>query len=265
MAGQNIMKNKVGLFLSGLLFLTSTIFADTIVLTKNKATYIQEEEFMLAEGENILGPVELHPLNTLEILNFEIENAEVVDYIYEPSSLNWKENLIGKEIVISGDSRVFKGKVIEIKKDFITLDTKKGVIIVPTPTFPSKIEIKKSYSSSASPKITFKIISKTSGESKIKISYPIKGIFWKVRYLQNNRKLVAFLVIENNTAFSFTSVDIFVKPLNKKLEKVFLPANSKKIIKFDIKNEKLPDGIVFIYGNGIFKGIGKVKSGKLIK
>ncbi len=258
------MKNKITAFLTGFLLIFNLAFADTIVLTKNKATYVQEEEFMLAEGENILGPIELHPLNTLEILNFDIKDAEVVDYIYEPSSLNWKENLIGKEIVISGDGRVFKGKVIDIKKDFITLDTKKGVIIVPTPTFPSKIEIKKSYSSSSSPKITFKVVSKIAGESKIKISYPIKGISWKVRYLQKDGKLTGFLEIENNTAFTFASVDILVKPLNKKLEKVFLPANSKKIIKFNT-DKKLPDGIVFIYEKGIFKGIGKVKSGKLIR
>jgi len=258
------MKNKLSVIFVGLLFFSGVVFSDTIVLTKNKATYIQKEEFMLAEGENILGPIELHPLNTLEILNFEIKDAEVVDYIYEPSSLNWKENLIGKEVVISGDGRVFKGKVIDIKKDFITLDTKKGVSIIPIPKFPSKIEIKKSYSSSSSPKITFKVISKTSGESEIKISYPIKGISWKIRYLQKDNKLTGFLEIENNTAFTFTSVDIFIKPLNKKLEKVFLPANSKKIIKIDI-GKKLPDGIVFIYEKGIFKGIGKVKSGKLIK
>jgi len=260
------MKSK---FIKGLLaglFTATLSFADSIILSKNRATYIQEEIFMVAEGENILGPVALHPLNTLDIVNIKIkdENAKILDYIYEPSSLNWKESLVGKEVIIGGEGILIKGKVINIKDNFITLETKQGVVVLPFPKFPAKINIKKNYSDSTSPKITFKVLSKSAGEKVFEISYPIKGVSYSIRYILSDGVLNGYIVIENKTAFTFSSVDVVISPLKKKFENLMLPAGSKKLILID-KKDILPDGIVFIYEKGEFKGTTRIKNGKLIK
>ncbi len=212
------------------LLITGFAFADSLNFEKNKTLYVQEQKYIVAEGDNIIGPVPLLPIKIGDILEFKVENGYIKDYISEASSLNWKVNIVGKPITLEGDGRIIKGVVVGLQGDYIILDTKKGTVITTLPKFPGRIKLAGDFKFSFAPKITFKLFSKKEGETLIKIIYPVEGISWRLKKVKKPQKTLTYLVIENKTPLSFTNINLDVKPLNLKLKGVFIPAEGKKFI-----------------------------------
>ena len=212
------------------LLVVSISFADSIIFKKNKTLYQHQQKYIVAEGDNIIGPVPLLPIKIGDVVDFEVDDGYIKDYIYESSSLNWKVNLIGKPITLEGEGRIIKGVVVGVQGKYIILDTAKGTVITTLPSFPGRVKLQGGFKFSFAPKITFKLFSKTEGETNVKITYPVEGIDWKVRTLKKGGKVLKYLVLENKTPLSFANVDVNVEPLGITLKDVFLPAEGKKFI-----------------------------------
>ncbi len=243
------MKNKI---LTFLLLIVGFTYADTLVVkTDGKDTYVQEEKFMLADGENVLGPINLLPIIYGDFLKFEIQDGHLISYVLNNFSTNWKENLKGKNISIEGNGRVISGKVMDVQGENILLNTAKGLVITTFPTFPSKISLKGSYKKSFSPSIDVNIYSKDVGEKTIKIIYPVRGITYKMKYVAEKDKLTPYFVLENKTSVNFEKITLKIKGklFTKVIKDFYLPAYSKKVIKADIKKEQFEEGLIYRYKN----------------
>ena len=238
---------------------------DTLILSKGKySTYVQEEEFMLAEGENIVGPVTLLPNALVDAVDIFADNVTVKSIIYDRVYQNWKENLLGKHITVEGEGRIIKGVVISIEGKFITLNTKKGYVVTTIPKFPSRISSHLKWEELFSPQLTLKVNSPEAMSQTFRIRYPVDGFKWEVYYTLsiNNgvKQLKGFIKITNNTSVNLKNVTIQIDGLkNKKFVDISIsPFSVKKVtfIKKKVMNlqqiKGLINGKVYIYKNGIF-------------
>jgi hypothetical protein len=249
----------------------SISYGDSLILTQGKySTYIQEEEFMVAEGENIIGPISILPTALVDAVDISADNLSITGFIIDRTDPEWKKNLIGKFVTIEGEGRIIRGVVVEIKDRYITLNSKKGFIVTTLPKFPSRISSSLKWEELFSPQLTLKVNSQEAKSQTFKIRYPVRGINWRVSYTLTEKDgiklLKGFIVIENNTAVDFRKLDIFFQNGLKTLKDVTLPPYTTKKLLFikkrvssveDVKN--LPSGKVFLYKNGIFKGISGIK------
>ncbi|RMD45996.1 MAG: hypothetical protein D6834_03085 [Aquificota bacterium] len=242
------MKNKI-LFL---LLLFGISYADTLIInSEGKDTYVQEEKFMFAEGENVIGPVNLLPIISSDLLKIKIQNGYVKSYVINNFSKDWKKNLKGKKITVEGNGRFISGKVINIKDNYIMLDTPKGFVITTIPKFPGKISLKGSFKETFSPIVNLKIFSKDTEEKTVKIIYPVQGIKYSLKYISDKGKLISFLIIENKTPVHFKNINLKIKGkfFTKQFNKVFIPPFSKKVIKINLKKSEYEEGIIYRYKN----------------
>lgn len=255
------MKKIVAVFLSMAFF----AFGNTLILTKGKySTYIQEEEFMLAQGENIIGPIQLLPTANIDAVEIFAGNSSVTSFVVEKANQDWRKNLIGKHITIEGGGRIIRGEVISINGKYITLNSQKGFIVTTLPEFPSRISSALRWNELFSHQLTLKINSKEAVSQKIKLKYPITGINWKVIYTLNIingiKKLNGYIVIQNNSPVDFRKIDLIILGMKeRKISQISIPPFTEKRIKFvkkDIKSysdiSNLPSGKVFVYKNGVF-------------
>ncbi len=268
------MMHKVLLFFTLMFFGFS--FGDKLFINKNGlSTYQQEEEFMVADGENVIGPIFLKPIAKTDSILIDSEGVIVEGYFLEHISLDWKENLIGKFVSVEGEGRVVKGDVIEIKDKFIMVDTKNGFVISTLPKFPSRIKSPLKWNELFSPQITLKVKSDLAQSQIFKITYPVDGLSWKAEYIlkkgKNKTKIIGFINIKNKTPVEFKNVTVFLIENNKKRElgEIHIDKFGEKKIKIIDKyiSEKeildLPDGKVSIFEDGIFRGYKKLKNGKI--
>lgn len=252
-------------------------FANELLLKKEGlSTYIQEEEFMVAEGENVIGPVFLLPIAKLQGLVVEGKDLKVKSYVIEGDNKNWRDALKGQVVSVEGEGRFLRGEVVNIKDDRIMLNTRKGFVVTTLPKFPSKLSSSLKWQELFSPKVTFKVTAKEAKTEKFILRYPVSGINWEINYIlrkENGKaKLKGFIRLINNTPLSIGNVSLKLIENNKvikELPETTLPAFSKKEIlflesDFPPKSKKqLPDGNVAIYEDGLFKGFKKLKNGKL--
>ncbi len=251
-------------FLILFLCIFSISFADTLILTKGKyATYIQEEEFMVAQGENLIGPISILPIGDYNAIKISTTGGSTISsYILEKTSLDWKKNLIGKHITIEGEGRIIRGDVISINGKYITINSKKGFMVTTLPEFPSRISSPERWEELFSPQITLKVNSNEAKSEIFKIKYPIQGVSWKVHYIldiKNGKKyLTGYLIIDNNTVVDFRKVNLIIWEMkNKKFSEISIPPHTEKRIKI-IQQEinqrisGLINGEVSVYKNGIF-------------
>ncbi|WP_457640834.1 hypothetical protein [Persephonella sp.] len=265
---------KKGLIVS--LFLFSISFGDILYLNKSGySTYIQEEEFMVADGENIVGPIFLKPIAKTDSILIEAEGIKIEGYFLENVNKNWKKNIIGKFISIEGEGRVVKGTVLDIEDNYIKLDTKKGYVVTTLPEFPSRLRSPLKWNELFSPQVTLKIKSGVAQTQIFKISYPVEGLSWKAEYIldikNNHKKLYGFINIKNETAVEFKNVQVVLmdKDYRKDLKEIHINSFGEKKLKLFEKEMKdkemldLPDGKVAVYKNGIFIGYKYLKDGIL--
>ena len=143
-----------------ILFLFSFSFADSLIVNKKGAsTYIQYSQFLLAQGETIIGPIQLLPMANTDdlVIKPSDSSVKISGYMVEPTKENFIENLIGKTISIEGDGRVIRGTVISVKDNFITLDTKNGVAVTTLPTFPNRLSSSLKWQDIQAPRVTIKL------------------------------------------------------------------------------------------------------------
>ncbi len=256
------MKRLIGL----ILIVFGISYGDTLILTGGKyQTYIQQEEFMVAEGENIIGPISLLPIAVTDAVDVSADNLSIKRLIIEKTSQDWRKNLLGKFITVEGEGRVIRGTVISIDDKYITLSSKKGFVVTTIPEFSSRISSHLRWEELFSPQLTLKVNSQEARTQIFRITYPVKGINWKIIYLLNIRDglniLKGYVVIENNSPVDLKRVNLVI---NSKLKKSFndmsIPPFTQKRIEFikkqirsvkDIQN--LPSGSVYIYKNGVYK------------
>ncbi len=263
-----------------ILFLFSLSFADSLIVNnKGSSTYIQYSQFLLAQGETVIGPVQL--LVGADVDNVLIKpsnNAiKVLGYVSEPTANNILESLVGKTISIEGEGRLIRGTVISVKDGFITLDTKNGVVVTTIPTFPNKISSSLKWQDLLSPRITIKLSSDKPMNAGINLIYPINGFQWNVIYsaeiVNNNVILNGFYKITNSTPLKLTDVNLYIKDREKiiKLQDnvIFEPYSSKfisieKVVlplqkEIKISSDKyFPDGKVAVYKNNVYIGNGSI-------
>lgn len=263
-----------------ILFLFSLSFADSLIVNnKGSSTYIQYSQFLLAQGETVIGPVQL--LVGADVDNVLIKpsnNAiKVLGYVSEPTANNILESLVGKTISIEGEGRLIRGTVISVKDGFITLDTKNGVVITTIPTFPNKISSSLKWQDLLSPRITIKLSSDKPMNAGINLIYPINGFQWNVIYsaeiVNNNVILNGFYKITNSTPLKLTDVNLYIKDREKiiklKDNVIFEPYSSKfisieKVVlplqkEIKISSDKyFPDGKVAVYKNNVYIGNGSI-------
>ncbi|WP_457621847.1 hypothetical protein [Persephonella sp.] len=254
----------------------SLAFADTLFLSRTGlSTYVQEEEFMVADGENVIGPIFLKPIAVTEGILVEADGIEIEGYFLENTSKNWKENLKGKFISVEGEGRVVKGTVIELDKEFIKINTRKGFVVTTIPKFPSRIKSPLKWDELFSPQITLKVKSKLAQSQIFRISYPVEGLSWDAEYVINKKNsemyLTGFVNIKNTTPVEFKNLTVVLidRDYKKDMGEIHINSFGEKKLKFIQKKitEKeildIPDGKVSIYENGIFTGYRFIKSGTL--
>ncbi len=259
------------------LLLFYSAFSDEIYIYQDKsADYVQLEEFLVADGSSILGPIKLLPLAITRYLKIEpaSKNIKIQTILLEEVSTDWKENIIGKNISIEGEGRFVRGKVKSIDGKFIVIDTSRGTIITTLPDFPEKITSILKWDELFSPYVMIKINSSFSGNSVFKIKYQVAGITWEPQYIYDKNKSILeyFIKVKNNTNIAFNEVNLIIKDKNKtviKLDKVNLEAKSMRIFKvkdIPLKNGKmqstiyLPDGDVAVYNDSRLESIKSLKS-----
>ncbi len=260
-------------FLLPVLFVFCFATGDTLILSKNKySTYIQEEEFMLAEGENIIGPISLLPNALIDAVDIFADSVTVKSVIYDKVNQDWRKNFLGKYVTVEGEGRIIRGVVVSIDEKFITLDTKKGYVVTTLPEFPSRISSHLRWKEIFSPQLTLKVNSPEAMSQMFKIRYPVSGFRWEVYYILsiNNgiKQLKGFIKIINDTAVNLKKVDIQIDGLNnKKFKDISIsPFSIKKImfVKRNIKNVQqtkgLVEGKVYIYKNGVFTKVINLKN-----
>ncbi|MBK3331902.1 hypothetical protein GWK41_02320 [Persephonella atlantica] len=240
-------------------------FGNTLILSKSGySTYIQEEEFMLAKGENIIGPITVLPNAVVDAVDIFADNVTINSIIYDRVHENWKKNLLGKYVTVEGEGRIIRGVVVYIGKKFITLDTKKGYVVTTIPEFPSRITSHLRWEELFSPQLTLKVNSPEAMSQTFKIRYPVYGFGWDIYYIltinDGIKQIKGFIKIINNTAVNLKKVSIEINGLkNRRFSEISIsPYSFKKVlfIKKRIKNleqiKGLPEGKVYIYKNGIF-------------
>lgn len=263
----------------------SKIHADSLVVDKKGfSTYIQYSQFLVAQGETVVGPIQLLPVAKVEsvLIKPTDKDVKVSGYLVEPTKENWVENLVGKTISIEGDGRLVRGTVISVKDGYITVDTKNGVVITTLPVFPNRISSSLKWQDLMAPKLTIKLYSEKPSSSGINILYPVSGFEWDVVYnveIQDNKVIFnGFYEVKNNTALRLVDVSLYIKEGNKTIklyDKTVIEPYSSKIINIDriilnynkeIKLESkkyLPDGKVAVYKNSTFIGYGTLNNGIL--
>lgn len=243
-------------------------FSDTLILTKKgKSTYIQQEEFVLTKGNNIIGPIYLQPIAETEGLNIFGKGLTLEGYIIENEGNNWQEKLKGKQVSIEGEGRIIKGKLINIKNGFVELNSKQGFTITTLPKFPSRLRVKEKWEKVFAPKITLKIKSNTEGSNIINISYPVKNLNWNVLYVLKDNTLEQYIIFINKTPLAFDNVDIELvdnSKVWKRIKGILIPPFTEKRVRIFSKSlnsvniKSLPKGKVVVYKNNIFKGYKKL-------
>ncbi|WP_457636348.1 hypothetical protein [Persephonella sp.] len=256
------MKRLLGL----ILMFFGVSYGDTLILTDGKyQTYIQQEEFMVAEGENIIGPISLLPIAVVDAVDVSADNLSIKRLIIEKTSQDWKKNLLGKFVTVEGEGRVIRGTVISIDDRYITISGKKGFIVTTIPEFSSRISSHLRWEELFSPQLTLKVNSQEAKTQIFKVSYPIKGIKWKISYvlkIRNGlRMLKGYILIDNNTPVDFKRINLVINGrIKKSFKDMAVPPFTQKRIEFikkqiqsadDLKN--LPAGSVHIYKNGVYK------------
>lgn len=261
------MKRFLIFFLLILFFYIS--YSDELHIYQNKnADYIQTEEFLVADGTSVLGPIKLLPFAITEYLKVQpsSQNIKIKAILLEKAYKDWKKSIIGKNISLEGGGRFIKGKVKAVDKNYIIIDTSRGTIITTLPDFPERLTSILKWDELFSPYILLKIDSTFSGNSTFDISYQLENINWIPVYIYNQDKksLDFFIRIVNHTNINLNSVNIFLHTKDKlilSLKEANLEANSTKIIK--VKTLKtldrrtilsLPDGKVGIYSKNSFVG-----------
>ncbi len=259
------------------LLCASTVFANELFLKKEGlSTYVQEEEFMVAEGENVIGPVFLLPIAKLQGLEIQGKDLKIKSYVIEGDNKNWKDALKGQIVSVEGEGRFLRGEVVNITDDRIMLNTRKGFVVTTLPKFPSKLSSPLKWQELFSPKVTFKVTAKEAKTEKFILRYPVQGINWQINYVlrrENGKAIIkGFIRLVNNTPLSLRNINVKLLEkgrIFKELPETVLPAFSKKEILFledsfpPKKKSTLPDGIVSIYENGLFKGFRMLKDGKI--
>jgi hypothetical protein len=274
---------KKAVFLVLILFQIS--FSGELFINKaGLSTYVQKAEFLVAEGENVIGPINLLPIaETNSILIESTEKSILVEgFVLEKSFQDWKKNMIGKIASIEGEGRFIKGKVMKIENNYIQVNTERGLVITTLPKFPSKISSPLTWQEIYSPRITIKLKSTKSTNADFFIKYPVKNIRWNAVYTLKikGRKgtFYGFYNIKNETPIKFSKIKLSLIKNKEKIslpnqitiepftEKRFLISNPEiltitPVIKL---SKKYPDGIVSVYKDGIFYKYVKLKNG-LIK
>ncbi len=254
-------------------------FADELFIYKNKpAVYVQYEEFLVADGISVIGPVKLLPNAILKNLRVETgsKNIDIKAILIENTGKNWKESIIGKHISIEGQGRFIKGKVKSIDGKFIIIDSNRGTVITTLPDFPERITSVLKWDELFSPYIMVKVNSSFSGKSTFSFTYQIEGISWEpiYIYMEDKNLLEEYIQIQNNTNIDFQSMQLHIKDrgITVKKIKTTLEANSKKRIKinsYTVKNsivsskEKLINGKVFVYYGKEFKGLKYLRDNRI--
>ncbi|ACN99224.1 hypothetical protein SULAZ_1181 [Sulfurihydrogenibium azorense Az-Fu1] len=263
----------------------SKVFADSLIVNnKDLSTYIQYSQFLLAQGETVIGPIQLLPVGKVDsvLIKPTDKDVKVVGYVVEPTKENWVENLVGKTISIEGEGRLVRGTVISVKDGYITIDTKNGVVITTLPVFPNRLSSALKWQDLMAPKITIKLYSEKPSSSGINILYPVSGFEWNVIYnaeIQEDKVVLkGFYEIKNNTAVRLTDVSLYIKSGERTIKlydkTVIEPYTSKLVLidKFVLNKAKevkveskkfLPDGKVSVYKNSTFIGYGNLTNGVL--
>ncbi len=252
------------------LFLFSFSFADELFLYREKpANYVQYEEFLVADGVSVIGPVKLLPHASLDSLKVETgsESIKILAVLVENTGKNWKNNIIDKHISVEGQGRFIRGKVKSIEGNFIIIDTNRGTVITTLPDFPERISSLLRWEELFSPYVMVKINSSFSGNSTFRFVYQIDGITWEPVYLYKKDKefVEEFIKIENKTNINFQNVKLYIKYKDKTFKEfeTSIESNSKKLIKtgeYTVKNgiinteNKLIDGKVAVYDRDEFLG-----------
>ena len=263
----------------------SKVYADSLIVNnKELSTYIQYSQFLLAQGETVIGPIQLLPVGKVDsiLIKPTDKDVKVVGYIVEPTKENWVENLVGKTISIEGEGRLVRGTVISVKDGYITIDTKNGVVMTTLPVFPNRLSSALKWQDLMAPKLTIKLYSEKPASSGINILYPVSGFEWNVIYsaeIQGDKVVLnGFYEIKNNTAVRLTDVALYIKSQDRVVKlydkTVIEPYTSKLVLidKFVLNNAKeikveskkfLPDGKVAVYKNSTFIGYGNLTKGVL--
>lgn len=263
----------------------SKVFADSLIVNnKDLSTYIQYSQFLLAQGETVIGPIQLLPVGKVDsvLIKPTDKDVKVVGYVVEPTKENWVENLVGKTISIEGEGRLVRGTVISVKDGYITIDTKNGVVITTLPVFPNRLSSALKWQDLMAPKITIKLYSEKPSSSGINILYPVSGFEWNVIYnaeIQEDKVVLkGFYEIKNNTAVRLIDVSLYIKSGERTIKlydkTVIEPYTSKLVLidKFVLNKAKevkleskkfLPDGKVSVYKNSTFIGYGNLTNGVL--
>jgi hypothetical protein len=268
-----------------ILFLFGFSFADSLIVNKKGlSTYIQYSQFLLAQGETIIGPIQLLPMaNTYDLVIKPSDNSvKISGYMIEPTKENFLENLIGKTISIEGDGRVIRGTVISVKDNFITLDTKNGVVVTTLPTFPNRLSSSLKWQDIQAPRVTIKLNSDKPVSVGINLIYPINGFSWDVVYtadISNNKVILSgFYKIVNNTPIRLNDITLYIKEnerVVKLYDKTVIEPYTSKLVNIDrlelpyskintINSKKyFPDGKVAVYKNNVFVGYGSIQNNML--
>jgi hypothetical protein len=268
-----------------ILFLFSFSFADSLIVNKKgSSTYIQYSQFLLAQGETIIGPIQLLPMANTDdlVIKPSYSSVKIFEYMIEPTKENFLENLIGKTISIEGDGRVIRGTVISVKDNFITLDTKNGIVVTTLPKFPNRLSSSLKWQDIQAPRVTIKLSSDKPVSVGINLIYPINGFSWDVIYtadISNNKVVLnGFYKIVNNTPIRLNDVALYIRE-NKRVVKLYdktvIEPYTSKLISIDrlelpyskantINSKKyFPDGKVAVYKNNVFVGYGSIQNNML--
>lgn len=257
-------------------------FADSLIVGKSGySTYIQKAEFILPEGESVVGPIKLLPYSKTDslLINPQQQDVSVVGYVLEESRDKTLNAVVGKNVSLEGDGRVINGTVISVKDGYITMDTKKGTVITTLPVFPGRVSTLLNWQESLAPKITVKLKSSKPKNIVIDLRYPLEGFSYHVHYVANIEKnqllLQEFYRIVNETPLNLKDIELYVKEgdkLTKLYNKTYIEPFSVKVLntktwKLDIsgKSAKLPvsNVTVSLYKDGIFTGDIKVSNNTL--
>ena len=272
------MKRIVFLFL--LMFQFS--FASELIVNKSGlSTYVQHAEFLVAEGESVIGPIGLLPIADTNSILIEspVQNILVEGYVLEKSFTDWKKNMVGKIASVEGEGRFIKGKIMKIENNYIQINTERGLVITTLPKFPSKISSSLNWQEIYSPRLTIKLKSDKSTNADFYVKYPVKNISWSVVYLfkieKNRGTFYGYYAIKNETPIRFSKTKVSLKigkkliPLDNEItiepftEKRFLITSPIKVkISPQIRiGKNLPNGTVSIYRNGVFEGYKRLING----
>ncbi len=250
-------------------------YSDELILKKKgSATYIQKEEFMVAEGENIVGPIFILPVANINGLVIEGNDISVAGYVIEGNNRDWKDVLKGRIVSIEGEGRFIRGEVVNIKDNRIMIDTRKGFVVTTLPEFPSRLSSSQKWRELFSPRITLKISAKKAETKRFTLRYPVTGLNWNINYIlsikNNEKRLEGYIQIVNNTPMDLENINVKLidkRKVLKELHETTLPAFSRKKVLFykgDFPaSTSIPDGIVSVYRDGVFMGIKRIVNGNL--